>query len=221
MRKLHSSNVTTSIVSALLVASVTLALGWPSQVNAVGEEEQAAAQQSAQAKAQAAPANTTLRKDESRIDELTVSATLVTSESDPQRRAIRLECQNPTEHPITGQLRVSLTRTEGSARERVMPQPRVVWSQPQTVAVEAGGSVTREIPLPKQFADQVGGTPRPGKTAKLDKRPSFPRVYFDVIAEPIEHAPQRAKVSSLQPKASFSKANRSKLASNYDILMGY
>lgn len=71
-----TSRVAPVVTSTVLAAAVTLALGWPSHVNAVGNEEQATQQQAELAKQEAAPENAKLEKDESKIGDLEVTATL-------------------------------------------------------------------------------------------------------------------------------------------------
>ncbi|HEY5960604.1 MAG TPA: hypothetical protein VIV60_28820, partial [Polyangiaceae bacterium] len=119
------SNLTGLFTSAALAAAVTLALGWPSRVNAVGNEEQATEQQAALATKTAAPENAALAQNESKVGDLNVTATLQPSEANPERQVIRLECNNPTQGRIEGVVQVALTRTSGSGRERVMPIPQI------------------------------------------------------------------------------------------------
>jgi hypothetical protein len=199
-----TSRVATLLTSTVLAAAVTLALGWPRHVNAVGNEEQAAQQQAELAKVQAAPENTNLTMNESKIGDLDVTATLVTSETTPGQRVVRLECNNPTEGRIAGKIQLALTRTSGSGAERVMPRPQVAWRHNESVAVEPGGKLVRDVMLPKNIGAEVARIEKLQKAAEESETARYPNVYFGVIAQALEApaASAASTASALRPKAS-------------------
>lgn len=185
MQKLDS-RVASMLVSTVVAATVTVALGWPSHVNAIGNEEQAVQQQAALATQESAPANAALPKNGSKIGDLEVTATLVASESLPGRQAIRLECKNPTDGRIAGKVQVALTRTTGNSMERVMPRPQIAWRQIETVELEPGGSLVREVALPKNIGAEVARIEKARKAAEESETARYPNVYFDAIAGAVD-----------------------------------
>jgi hypothetical protein len=206
MRK--AGSIVVSVVSStVLAAAVTLALGWPSRVNAVGDEEQAAQQQAELAKQQAAPENAALAQNESKIGDLDVTATLAMSETNPGREVILLECNNPTEGRIAGQVKLALTRTSGSGGERVMPTPQIAWRGNIAVDVEPGGKLVREVMLPKNIGAEVMRIAKLQKAAEESENVRYPNVYFGVDAQPVEPpAPRNAVAQRLAKQMNKSNA---------------
>lgn len=201
------------VSSTVLAAAVTLALGWPSRVNAVGDEEQAAQQQAELAKQQAAPENAALAQNESKIGDLDVTATLGTSETNPGREVILLECNNPTDGRIAGQIKLALTRTSGSGGERVMPTPQIAWRGNIAVDVEPGGKLVREVMLPKNIGAEVMRIAKLQKAAEESENVRYPNVYFGVDAEPIEPPAARNAVAQRLAKQ-MNKSNAVALANS-------
>lgn len=207
MRKTTSS-VSSSVIFGVLAASVTLFLGWPNRVNAVGEEEQAAQQQLEVAREAAAPTNAVLAKNESKIGDLDVTATLGTSVAKPGRQIIRLECHNPTEGRIAGKLQVALTRTNGNSMERVMPTPQIAWRQNEAVDIAAGETLVREIALPKIIGDEVARIEKARQKAGETDDALPPRVYFGVTAAALESAVTRRQGKNTNQVASMPLVHR-------------
>jgi len=204
-----ASRVASILSSTVIAAAVTLALGWPSHVNAVGNEEQAAEEQAQVAKAEAAPANAQLAQNAAKIGDLDVSATLGKSEASPGRQAILVECNNPTDGRITGEIQVALTRTSGSGGERVMPTPKIAWRQKIKVDVEPGGKLVRELLLPKNIGSYVAQIDKLREAADQSETARAPNVYFGAVAEAVE-APT---VQHAQPQlAAMQKSNSASAA---------
>jgi hypothetical protein len=206
------SRVTSVLSSTVFAAAVTLALGWPSRVNAVGDAEQAAQQQAQLANQAAAPENTALAQNESKIGDLVVSATLETSETAPGRKVIRLECNNPTAGRIDGQVRVALTRSSGSGGERVMPAPRTAWRHNESIAVEPGVTLVREVMLPKNVGAEVARIEKLQKAADESETARAPNVYFGVVAEPLEMPATPAARSNVQQRLAVQNAKNRVIA---------
>jgi uncharacterized cupredoxin-like copper-binding protein len=193
MRPIHAQ-YRTATVSAILAASMTLFLGWPSAVNAVGNEEQAVAQQSAVAAEQQAPQNAALAKNEAKVGDLSVTATLMPSEGAPMRKVIRLECENPTDSKIAGKIQVALTRTSGSAMGRVMPAPQLAWRHIETVSVAPGEKFVRELTLPTVISNEVVRVEKLQERAAESDDIRAPNVYYGAIAEALDPSvPQASK----------------------------
>jgi len=202
-----TSRVASVVTSTVLAASVTVALGWPSHVNAVGNEEQATKQQAELAKQEAAPENAKLEKDASKIGDLEVTATLAKSETSPGRQVVHLECNNPTAGRIEGKIQLALTRTSGSGGERVMPRPQIAWRHNETVEVEPGAKLVREVMLPKNIGAEVARIEKLQQAAEGSETARYPNVYFGVVAEaleaPVTPASRAASVApDVRPKAS-------------------
>jgi hypothetical protein len=181
-----TSKVTVVLTSTALAAAVTMVLGWPSHVNAGGNEELAVQQQAALAEREAAPENAELAQNASKIGDLTVTATLAQSETGSGRQIIRLECNNPTGNRIDGTIQVALTRTSGTGMERVMPAPKIAWRHNEKVAVEPGATLIRELVLPKNIGAEVARIEKQQKAAMESDRVRNPNVYFGVVADGIE-----------------------------------
>jgi hypothetical protein len=218
-----TSRVASVLGSSVLAAAVTLALGWPSRVNAVGEAEQAVQQQAALANEEAAPQNAQLAQNESKIGDLEVMATLATSEKTPGRQVILLECNNPTEGRITGQLQVALTRTSGSGGERVMPTPRIAWRQSISVEVEPGAKLVREVMLPKNVGAEVARIEKLQLAAEESETARYPNVYFGVVAQPVENLVAPAVQRAAPQRLAKQNSKLGKLANfnRVDIDYGY
>lgn len=184
--QLSTSRTATIVMSTVLAATVTLGIGWPRTVTAVGNEEQALAQQGELAQQQAAPENVALGKDQSKIGDLEVTAVLALSETAPDRQVIRLECNNPTEGRIAGRIQLALTRTKGNAMERVMPSPQIAWRHNETVEVAAGETLVREVALPNKIGAEVTRIARAQKLAEESESGKYPNVYYGVVAEAVE-----------------------------------
>jgi len=189
--KVTTAFVKSALPSTVLAAVVTLSLGWPSHVTAEGEEAQAAQQQTAVAKMAAAPENVALATNESKIGDLVVDATLVPSEGKSHLPMVRLACHNPTQGRISGRILVALTRTSGIPMERVMPTPQIAWRHPETVTVEPGADLVREIEMPKAIAGEVARIDRLRVLAENSENAKYPNVYYGVTADAIE--PQQPK----------------------------
>jgi len=193
----HTFNrIPSFIATVTLVSAVTVLVGLPSRVNADGKAEAAAREQSTLARKVAAPENTTLAKDESKIGELVILTELAESDSTPGKRVIHLECQNPTDQKIAGKLAVELTRTKGNPMGRVMRQSQTAWRHTESVEVEPGTTLTRDIPLPKDIGAEVARIDKARKVAEQSETAQYPNVYYGVIAVPTEGATARGKVRS-------------------------
>jgi hypothetical protein len=187
------SQVTGILTSAALAAAVTLAVGWPSHVNAVGNDEQATEQQAALAVRADAPENSELGQNEYKVGDLEVTATLQPSEANAERQVIRLECNNPTQGRIEGVIQVALTRTSGSGGERVMPTPKIAWRHHENVAVEPGATLIREVTMPKIVSAEVARIAKLQKAAEQSETARYPNVYFGATAEAIDSSMRVAK----------------------------
>jgi hypothetical protein len=162
----------------------------------VGAEEQAALQQGELAEAQQAPENADLDKNDAKIGDLNVTATLVTTETAPARKVIRLECQNPTHVKFSGKIQVALTRTKGSGMERVMPTPQIAWRHIETVDVAPGETFVREVSMPKNVSAEVLRIEKLREKAAESETARPPTVYYGAIAEALAPAAVPARSSS-------------------------
>jgi hypothetical protein len=209
-----ASRVASVLSSTVLAAAVTLALGWPSRVNAVGDEEQSAQQQANLASQEQAPQNAALAQSESKIGDLVVSATLETSQTTPGRKVIRLECSNPTSGRIDGQIQVALTRSSGSGGERVMPTPRTAWRHKESIAVEPGATLVREVMMPKNIGAEVARIEKLQKAAEASETARYPNVYFGVVAEPLEMPATPGARNQVPQRLAVQKANDSVISAS-------
>ena len=200
----QSSQITSFVLATTMAASVTLLLGWPSHVNAVGGAEQAARQQAELAEREASPPNVALARNEAKMGDLLVTAALVESEAADRHQVIRLECKNPTEQRISGKIQVELTRTTGSSMERVMPRPQIAWRHPEAVDVEPGQTLIREILLPKKIGAEVTRVAKARKHAEGSESARLPNIYFDVLAEPMDALAKRSKAPRRAISSRFS-----------------
>jgi hypothetical protein len=199
------TNIRSTVVSSVMAASLTLLLGWPRAVNAVGQEEEAAVQQAEVAKEVQAPENVELANNEAKIDNLNVTATLITTEVGPARKVIMLECENTTTTKISGKLLVALTRTKGSGMERVMPTPQIAWRHIENVEVEPGGKIRRELTLPKSVGAEVLRVEKLHEKAAESETVRAPNVYYGAIAEAIESPAKPSSKSASAPSRRLSK----------------
>lgn len=183
---LHRRPITSSIATATLTAVVTVLLGWPSHVNADGKAKAAARRQSELALSARAPQNAPLAKNDAKVGDLIISAELVQSDTTPGGRVVHLECRNPTAHRISGNVQVELTRTTGVVMERVMPRPQIAWRHPESVAVDPGETMIRDIPLPKNIGGEVARIDKARERATSSDSVAYPSTYYGVTAIPIE-----------------------------------
>lgn len=193
------AKITSVLISGTLALSATLLLGWPSEVTAVGNEEQAVKDQSELAERKAAPQNVALAKDESKVGDLEVTATLTEGDAKQGLRIVHVECHNPTASKISGKVELALTRTRGSGMERVMPTPQVAWRHQVTVTVEPDQTWVRDVPLPKGIGAEVARIDKARAEAQQsDDKPS-PRTFYGVTAVAIEpQTPKNAAVMALR-----------------------
>jgi hypothetical protein len=178
--------VSSFIATATLAAVVTAFIGWPSHVNADGKSKAAARQQTELAVSAGAPQNAALANNQAKIGELIISAELAASDTTPGGRVIHLECRNPTAQTISGNIQLELTRTRGVAMERVMPQPQIAWRHPESVSVEPGQTLTRDIPLPKDMGGEVARIDKARERAENSDSVPYPNTYYAVVATPVE-----------------------------------
>ena len=190
------------IATVTLAAAVTALVAWPSRVNADGKAKAAARQSSELATSEGAPKNTPLANNEAKVGELVISAELTESDATPGKRVVHLECRNPTTEKIGGKLEIELTRTSGVVAERVMPRPQIAWRHPETVEVEPGETLIRDIPLPKNIGAEVARVDKARERAEHSDTARFPAVYYGVYAMPTEVA--RAQAKSRRNSASSS-----------------
>jgi hypothetical protein len=207
-----------------MAASLTLLLGWPAAVNAVGQGEEAALQQAEAAKDVQAPENVQLASNEAKIGDLNVTATLTTTETGSVRKVIMLECENPTTSKLSGKILVALTRTKGSGMERVMPTPQIAWRHIENVEVEPGGKILRELALPKGVGAEVLRVEKLQAKAAESETVRAPNVYYGAIAEaiesPVKPSPKAANVSSSR-STKLAMGPRAYLPNKPDIEFGY
>lgn len=194
----HTRPVSSVIATTFLAAAVTVLTGWPSQVNADGKSKAASRQQSELALATGAPQNADLAKNEAKVGDLVVSGELVASESTPGGRVVHLECRNPTAERISGTIEVELTRTRGAVMERVMPRPQIAWRHPESVTVEPGQTLTRDVPLPRNIGGEVARIDKLRERASDSGSIPLPSTYYGVNAWPIGAVSARAKLRSPQ-----------------------
>ncbi len=182
------TSISSFIGTATLAAAVTALLGWPARVNADGKAMAAVVQQSQLAEETRAPQNTKLANTEAKVGDLVISAELAKSDTAPGQRVVHLQCRNPTAQGISGNVEVELTRTRGVVMERVMPAPQIAWRHPETIAVEPGETLIRDVPIPKNLSNEIARIESAVERASRSDKLSPPNVYFGVYAEPIETA---------------------------------
>jgi hypothetical protein len=187
------------IATATLAAAVTALLGWPARVNADGKAMAAVVQQSQLAEETRAPQNTKLANNEAKLGDLVISAELAKSETTPGQRVVHLTCRNPTAQRISGNVDVELTRTRGIAMERVMPAPQIAWRHQESVAVDPGETLNRDVPIPKALSAEIARIDSANERAARSDKLSPPNIYFGVYAAPIE--PARAHSQSRKNSA--------------------
>lgn len=136
---------------------------------------------------------------------------------------MHLECNNPTAGRIEGKLQLALTRTSGSGGERVMPRPQIAWRHNESVEVEPGAKLVREVMLPKNIGAEVARIEKLQKAAEESATARYPNVYFGVVAEALEApaAPAARAASTapdVRPKASkLAAMSRSKVSALQNI----
>lgn len=187
-----ASQVPSAVLASVLALSATVLLAWPSAVCAVGAEEKATEEQAELAEKQSAPQNSALAQNESKVGDLVVTATLIEGDGKKSLRQVHLECQNPTDSAITGKVELALTRTRGSGMERVMPTPQVAWRRQESVTVQPGETLTRDIALPKNIAGEVARVEKAREAALAKGEMPMPRVFFGVAAMAFDSQTNRA-----------------------------
>jgi hypothetical protein len=207
---LHHRPLWSFIATATIAAAVTTLVGWPSQVNADGKAKAAARQQSKLAVAAGAPQNAPLAKNEAKLGDLVISAELAPSDTTTAGRVVHLECRNPTAQRISGNVEIELTRTRGLAMERVMPQPQIAWRHPESVSVEPGETLIRDVPLPKNIGKEVARIDEARERAENSDSVPSPSTYYGVTATPLDASGARPKARVMAPsKPSLTLASRS------------
>ena len=198
------------IATTTVATAVTAFVGWPSHVNADGQAKAAARQQSELAVAAGAPQNASLEKNEAKLGDLVISAELARSDTTPGGRVVHLECRNPTAQRISGNVEIELTRTRGLAMERVMPQPQIAWRHPESVSVDPGETLVRDVPLPKNIGGEVARIDKARERAENSDSGSYPTTYYAVTAMPTGASGARPKARVNSPsKPSLTLASRS------------
>jgi len=190
---------------------VTALLGWPARVNADGKAVAAAVQQSQVAEEARAPRNTKLANTEAKVGDLVISAELAKGDTTPGQRVVHLECRNPTAQRISGNVEIELTRMRGIPMGRVMQAPQIAWRHPESVVVEPGETLIRDVPIPKNFGDEIARIESAIERAEKSDKISPPKVYFGVYAEPMRTAgaPSKARKNAVS-------SNTLALASSFD-----
>jgi len=188
-------------------------MAWPSRVNADGKSKAAVRQSSELATKAGAPRNVALSSNQSKVGELVVSAALAESDATPGKRVVHLVCRNPTDQKISGKLEIQLTRTKGVGMERVMPMPQIAWRHLESVEVEAGETLLRDVSLPKDIGGEVARIDKARERAEHSDALSYPRVFYGVMAMPAGSASTRPKFG----KIGYSKASLAMAPSGPDF----
>jgi len=178
----QSRTIFSFLVSVSLTAAATVLLGVPSVVDAEDPGKEASRLGAAEAIVANAPKNAELMAGESRLGDLTVSAQVI--EAEAGQYSIRLDCNNPTEQPLAGDIHVELGRNDSFPMARVEPPPKIVWRKDVSVKVGPGQSLVRELKLPTQFSKEMARLAQQRRAAETNPNVVVPPTSFSALAYP-------------------------------------
>ncbi len=207
----HRSTLVSFLMSGSLAAASTVLFGLPNPVEAEDPANEASRLGAAQAASVNAPENAELRANESRLGDLVVNASLIEVESG--QYSIRLDCSNPTDRRLAGDVHVELGRNDSFPMARVEPPPKIVWRKNVSIQVGPRRDVVQELKLPVQFSKEMARLAQLQRAAETDPNIVLPPTSFSAMAYP--HIPDSPESSS-----SRLQAHDRRMATVLPIAMG-